>query len=654
MGPMPVRRKVTPRSILGTSLTIALASCVHFGPPSVAPSATLGPHDGAAAPPARRPSPSCTRAPKGVLADRNEPAVTALFNRAMRDLDTPQEQGVPALLVRTSSGATIAGSTRWVGTRGLLFQPERELPGATSFEVVVPAGVRALDGSTLNSDYRFAFATPKLGVTTVRAPRGEGPLAPKDTIRIVFNQAVDPAEVQKAATLTARASSRDKASPLGFVAARGSTLGLRDTPASRVVAITPASPMPLDSAIEFVLPKGLKGAEGDMRMEAPYTFERRTYGPLRLVSFNCPRVGRSGPCQARNDVRVKLNNPVEAGELERHVRAPGLLGRVKAKRNPKAPPLTEHFIGADPRRGKKYKVTITAGLRDIYGQRLERDASFEIEAEAPFVGKPPSEKKADDDVAKRPDEPPPRPTDGPARPQLRYELALGLQGHVVEALTNKGIKSHRLPVGAVNIPTFGLVSASLAESQTLIWLGQPTRERFLEDNRLAYDLITTGAPENTRAVRSVDLDGLLAPSKGPRLGVRRARCAGRIRRGAATRLGHRFGRQREGQFVRNVGLGHVARDRPPRRGRDGLAAIADERRNHQRDQRRRWSGGDRRLALRPATRRKRQAARRDLRVRTQGRRLDVATPRARHRRPRAIVAAGGEQREDVARHGVYR
>jgi hypothetical protein len=54
-----------------------------------------------------------------------------------------------------------SGQTRWLGSRTLVFKPDRRLPFATSFQVTVPAGTRALDSSYLKDDYIWTRAVGK-------------------------------------------------------------------------------------------------------------------------------------------------------------------------------------------------------------------------------------------------------------------------------------------------------------------------------------------------------------------------------------------------------------------------------------------------------------------------------------------------------------
>ncbi|MDF2694050.1 MAG: hypothetical protein K0S65_2433, partial [Labilithrix sp.] len=82
------------------------------------------------------------------------------------------------------------GTWRWLGTRTLMFQPEKRFPMATEYAVEVPAGTRAVNGQTLAAPERWTFTTPA-PVMKQGYPRGSSePLEPM--LFVEFDQAIDP------------------------------------------------------------------------------------------------------------------------------------------------------------------------------------------------------------------------------------------------------------------------------------------------------------------------------------------------------------------------------------------------------------------------------------------------------------------------------
>jgi alpha-2-macroglobulin len=514
---MPCMTRRTLRVLGRSAFPFLLAGCMQLSPPTVSPSGTLEPHDRTGGPRGKAAFQISHAAPRGPVDDGAAPGITVLFNRAMRSLESPPDQGLPGLTVQTKDGKSIPGVARWIGTRGLIFEPAEPLPGATAFVVTVPAGTRSSQGDTLTTPYSFEFTTSAPIVLGSDPVSGARTLRQDSTFRLLFNQDVAPEAVERTARLVVRQRNTPEAQ-IKVKVTRDVSPRRDEPPRARAVLIRPEKPLPLDAEVELSLAPGLKG-EGVLPMEAPYVLLGRTYGPLRLVDFHCPRVTPAGPCRARNDLKVVLSNPVEPDELRRHLKTPGLHARKKSKSEPPDRRTTGHeqWLDVDPQIGHKYKVTLTEGMRDVFGQKLAKDVTFEIETEAPFVGgkaggvKTANRREREDEEEPKKG-PPPEPKNVPHRAQLSHELDLGLRGHVVEAKAKTGIKTHKLPVSSVNVPTFGFLTSRLDEGQTLTWLGGGGPDAFLTKTGLAYQFVSPGAPENVRSVRTVDLDALLDTS----------------------------------------------------------------------------------------------------------------------------------------------
>ncbi|MFC1643420.1 hypothetical protein ACFL5O_12195, partial [Myxococcota bacterium] len=121
--------------------------------PVVTSRGTLGPGLGEfGADPAARPFRVVFSAPKGQAPGAGE--ISIVFSRPVRSLELAEHESPPPVAIEPS----IAGRWQWIGTHALSFVPERgRLPGATEFQVEVPAQTRALDGTSLGQPYRFAF-----------------------------------------------------------------------------------------------------------------------------------------------------------------------------------------------------------------------------------------------------------------------------------------------------------------------------------------------------------------------------------------------------------------------------------------------------------------------------------------------------------------
>ena len=511
------------RTRYGVFGLLVLASCFH-GP---RPAMTLAPA-GPDGPTARTRGPFAVvyAAPKGHVVDRKQPGVTVLFSRAVRGVEMSDDERLPAVAIKTKAGAPVPGSWRWTGTRGLLFTPEGELPGGSDFVVTVPPDVKSLDGSVLGKPYTLELDTdgPTVANIKVLGPPGvtEHAMGSDVSFRVELDQSVDPNEVATNAKLRVFRADGDRGDVVRLVASREPTPSPK-VPASYVVILKPEKALPLDHQVELTLGK-LRGTGGPRPMSEPVTRMMRTHGPLRFVDFYCPRIEQKGRCRANGDVKVVMSNPVSPEELKTHVKLAKLPARPPPKPGQKAPPrrldpAIDHWLGVAPKLGESYTVVVAAGMKDIYGQKLEKDASFELVVEAPLVKPDGAAVAAAAAAAAPPGKPKARPIKGapvandtrPRRERLPYQLDLGLVGQVLEA----GGGGHKIPVGAVNVPTYATLAASLTEAQAVSWeLARGTTSDFISRNGFSSTWRTTQTETNTRAVDFIDLDAALSPRKG--------------------------------------------------------------------------------------------------------------------------------------------
>jgi hypothetical protein len=497
------------RVFRGSGLLACWMGCVHGGgPPNVAPSAKLAPRGDDEGPRVAAEFAVVFSGPTGALTAREDAVVTVLFNRAMRSLDDPDDVNVPAATVTSRGGAPIAGRFRWVGTRGLVFEPASgELPASTELEVVVPASTKALDGATLPREHRFSFDTPRPQV--LAAPfAGKGDLSAEGALRLRFDQRVELSDAQK--QLELRVRRKTGVEKVAFTVRRA----LGALPAGqgpRTIELVPVK-LPLDAAIEVVVPKGFRASEGPLGTLAEQVLRARTYGPIRLADVRCAKQAL-GRCLAQHEISVVMSTPIARKEFLAHLAVQG--GEpAKLLVAKGAGTSTLQAIVAQPVEGKRYKVTLRKGLKDQFGQVLDKDIAFEVATEAAFVGGPKADaKKPVGEQAETGEEEPilagaPAPIPGaPHRPRLDYQAQIGLRGMVVEALAKDGIKSHKVPVGIVNVPTVGLWSSALQAPDVVRWLG-PSHDVAPTGGPWSWDWITPGVPENVRAVRTFDLDAL--------------------------------------------------------------------------------------------------------------------------------------------------
>jgi hypothetical protein len=458
------------------AVLVLLTACLPGQhPPGVAPGHTL--ELGGVPPPAALHGAFqvAFSAPRGETTDPSE--VTVVFNRPMTALEPTTPPDSPARIAVRGSDAPVRGAWRWMGTSALVFAPESRLPDATEYVVTVPAGTRSLAGEPLAAAFESTFSTPRPHVERLDVdpvlPTDQ--LVPGETFAARFNQAVDPREMERAATLTV--GEGPQARRVAFAASRP------DPKNARLVRLVPAAPLPLDAKVSLVVSAALHGTEGPLPMKEAHTFEMHTYGPL-VARVHCWEA-HAGRCHPGVSFTVELSNQVAFSELRSHVRVSPPAELSWSKTMADDTKEQAFSVPAVLRAGASYRVTLTAGMRDEHGQALAHDVDATL---------------AIDD--------------------LDPSVVLGLSGTVLEATTLRG---RSIPVTSVNTAAYSLVSGALDPRQVAELLAPRDGEYEKPEHRFArvsswpgvrVERVTPGAGRNVSTAKRVPIEPLLAATGG--------------------------------------------------------------------------------------------------------------------------------------------
>ncbi len=452
---------------------VALAACLPGArAPNVAPQRTLGLSAAEMAPTTSSgPFAVVFAGPKGETVDPSE--VSIVFNRPMRpiELASDTEETAPPATITVkggdSSAPTPAGKWRWLGTSALIFAPEKALPRATEFVVIVPAATKALDGSTLGQDYSFTFATARPRVVHFSPGEGATHLEPKQAFEVRFNQPVDPKEVERATKITAFGGK----TPIAFTASRPKA----DVP--MLVKLTPKAPLPLAAPIVVEVGASLRGLEGPLTSGEAQQTKVETYGPLVVSSLDCSKTEKK-ICYPHGGLNLELSNPVAMKDVRAHVRIEPPVPIRWAKGRDDDEMTSWVHIPVDLGPARSFRVVVTPGLKDEYGQVLAREHAVTLQTD---------------------DEPP--------------TVTIGLQGDVFEAAKAKG---REVPVASLNVDGFELVTGTTDELGLMKVLRRPQRND--ETYKVLKSLpgakvedIRPNAARNASSTKNVAVDGLVGP-----------------------------------------------------------------------------------------------------------------------------------------------
>jgi uncharacterized protein YfaS (alpha-2-macroglobulin family) len=262
---------------------------------------------------------------------------------------------------------TPKGRWRWIGTRTIVFDPEVRFPQATTYKVEVAAGIKSATGLPLAEAKSFTFETP--APTVVSSWPNGGPQRRDVPMFILFDQKIDAQKV----LAKLQVSSKSQAQPLKMLTTAEveadkvlapMVKGAKDLE-GRWLAFRTTSQLPADASVTVTIPAGTPSAEGPNLTTEAQSFTFNTFPPLKLEEAEC---GYDKNCRPRYPFTFRFNNPLDAEKFDRKwieispaepnakIFAQGSMLMVQGTWKPRT----------------KYTVKIATGLRDMFGQTLDK------------------------------------------------------------------------------------------------------------------------------------------------------------------------------------------------------------------------------------------------------------------------------------------
>ncbi|EHQ05470.1 alpha-2-macroglobulin domain protein [Leptonema illini DSM 21528] len=313
--------------------------------------------------------------PAGQLPSTAAKEIVVSFNQALIPLGKVDSSDLKPFRIEPE----ISGRFRWYGSSVAAFLPDGPLKAGTHYTIIVPAGLKDLQGRALKADRTFSFHTealkvdymyPSDGVTVDYTP----------SIRVRFNLPVDPSTAKPFVEMRAG----NTTVPVELEGPDADQyIGDDDVPQQHM-RIRPARPLPRGAQVTLVLKKGLpiSGQEGGLAQE--FTRKYQTYGPVSVTFEDEAKF-----FQDSYETGLRFNNEIDPVQAHPFIRL------YDEKNNEiKIPEPDERystsFISASSwpvKPGKSYRVFVRRGLPDVYGNALpaEKDFRFRMPAVRPFL-----------------------------------------------------------------------------------------------------------------------------------------------------------------------------------------------------------------------------------------------------------------------------
>ena len=302
-------------------------------------------------------------------------AINVIFNQPvveLTDLDAQKAKGFLTI------APPLVGEYHWIGTSTLSFTPTEGFMPATRYTVTIPEGVQGIGGGDgLATETRWSFETLRPTLMYGHPRQNTRWVEPNDPIRLMFNQPVELASVQKSLALF------DDGVPLDFTVERipedadGEAFltreGLKRT---QVVAIMPAQPLPLASVIKIQLAPGVQSQLGPLADDRGHSLSFSTHGTFSVTEGKCGY----RECGPNDSFSITLSNPlpeIKTPEDEANLAKYFTISPPAALRDTWSYWPRDNFnLRYDLKPSTTYTLTVKKGLPDKFGNALKQNARF--------------------------------------------------------------------------------------------------------------------------------------------------------------------------------------------------------------------------------------------------------------------------------------
>ena len=299
-------------------------------------------------------------------------AIIVSFNQPMVSLqELPEGKGTGPLLIEPP----IPGKYRWMGTRTLVFLPEKgRLPYASKFILTLPRGTSSLSGEILREDYTWFLETPRPKVV-YHWPRNKAKwIDLNEIVMLQFNQKISLEKAKDFLEINESSPGKKKISlPFKLRYLTLDEIKERNLQAEEkeVLILEPLKSFKPGCFYEVKILKGLPGKEGPLGMSREYKFNFSTYGFFRFLSID------KSYLHPGEGIAINFSNPVSYKELARNI-------SFKPEVD-----IPEYYYKSDYstsrlylylnlRPDTLYKVTLSPNLKDRFGNSLDEEINFNL------------------------------------------------------------------------------------------------------------------------------------------------------------------------------------------------------------------------------------------------------------------------------------
>jgi uncharacterized protein YfaS (alpha-2-macroglobulin family) len=305
------------------------------------------------------------------------PDLSVTFSQPMVAV-TSQEEAAKYVPVELTP--QVEGQWRWLGTKTLIFDPTKRFPMATKFTARIPAETKSATGQTLTKDVTWTFTTPPPKVEQM-IPAGQ--TTRRDALMFIsFDQEINAEAVLKTIkvtgggkTLPVRLATQEEIDKDDSIAYYVKTAQPRRWLAFRAITNEGMAEdaLPADSVISVNVTKGTPSAEGPLTTTQDQVFSFRTFGAMKFVGGWCGYQGNKN-CSPFETWFMQFTNSIDPKSFNKE-----MVTIEPAVEGINIYPSGNFLYFQGYKKGRtKYKVTLSAGIKDIYGQTLNATSTVTI------------------------------------------------------------------------------------------------------------------------------------------------------------------------------------------------------------------------------------------------------------------------------------
>lgn len=286
--------------------------------------------------------------------------VTVVFDRQVIALTTATNSAIkqPAFTITPE----IKGEGRWLGATAYQFRPSERYKRATTYRVIVPAGLRSQDGGVLQNEYNWEFSSERPRVEEISPRRDYDFASSVASVSASFNQEIDAKSIGDRFILY----DKNKNKVPGRIIVKG-----------RVVGFYPSQLLKREERYEAVIKQGVNSLEGPNGMETDYSWSFGVAAKPAVISTSPANEDKNVSEQYR--IEVNFKTPMEEKSLKDNVlinpepaTKPSIYFSSYGDKNLLS-------IGTYLGRSTTYTITIGAEAKDQYGVSLGTPYTFKFE-----------------------------------------------------------------------------------------------------------------------------------------------------------------------------------------------------------------------------------------------------------------------------------